>query len=432
MTEESFNPNQNEDEPQVYAVNKGAQGWQFNRRDFLKAAGVAGAAGAIGSATSPAHAQAGDGTALTPADPPPLGTRAHRLGVTSIALSGDGTLLVSASSDQTFKLWTLPDAALIRTLDRHLGSVTAVAISEDGTLLASGGDFMDRTIRLWSLPDADYRRTLRSGPAQAIKISPDGTLLVVADADHAIQLRSLPTGELLNTLEGHRDLIYSLAISPDGRLLASGARDNTVKLWSLPDGELLQTLEGHTDGIKAVAISADGRLLASGSEDATIRLWTLPEGTLLRTINNQYNLESLAISPDSSLLAVASWDRTVKLWSLPDGILGNTLQGHSDVVSSVAISADGTLLASGSWNGTLKLWSLPDGVYLREFIDIAASGPEFEGVQYSPHDEGASVITLPCGSPIPAGSTCICNCVTGSSCSCVGFSGGSGHYWYPN
>ncbi len=52
---------------------------------------------------------------------------------------------------------------------------------------------------------------------------------------------------------------------------------------------------------------------------------------------------------------------------------------------------------------------------------------------------------LPCGSPIPAGATCICNCVA-PSCTCVGNCGCDGvcscagnncscntvHYWYPN
>ncbi len=50
--------------------------------------------------------------------------------------------------------------------------------------------------------------------------------------------------------------------------------------------------------------------------------------------------------------------------------------------------------------------------------------------------------TLPCGSPIPAGATCTCNCVDVPSCSCVGDTGCScvghsscatvSHYWYPN
>ncbi len=58
----------------------------------------------------------------------------------------------------------------------------------------------------------------------------------------------LPPGvKLLRTLEGHKDIVYSVAFDPSGRTLASGGDDNTVKLWEVASGKLLHTLEGHED-----------------------------------------------------------------------------------------------------------------------------------------------------------------------------------------
>jgi hypothetical protein len=66
----------------------------------------------------------------------------------------------------------------------------------------------------------------------------------------------------------------------------------------------------------------------------------------------------------------------------------------------------------------------------RCLIDPVASAPGADTITYT--QDGATY-TLPCGSPIPAGAVCTCNCVPGTGCPCVNYSsGGGGHYWYPN
>ena len=53
----------------------------------------------------------------------------------------------------------------------------------------------------------------------------------------------------LQTLEGHRGAVYSVAFSGDGHRLASASHDRTVKIWDPATGNCLQTLEGHSEWI---------------------------------------------------------------------------------------------------------------------------------------------------------------------------------------
>ncbi|KAF1360474.1 hypothetical protein EJ07DRAFT_177182 [Lizonia empirigonia] len=76
-------------------------------------------------------------------------------------------------------------------------------------------------------------------------------------------------------------------------------------------------------------------------------------------------VSSVAFSHDSSKLASASWDNTVKVWDASSGACLQTLEGHSHYVSSVAFSHDSSKLASALWDNTVKVWDASSGACLQ-------------------------------------------------------------------
>ena len=66
-----------------------------------------------------------------------------------VAISADGTRAVSASADETVKVWDLSTGTNTATLDGHTGGVLGVAISADGTRAVSASD--DETVKVWDL-----------------------------------------------------------------------------------------------------------------------------------------------------------------------------------------------------------------------------------------------------------------------------------------
>lgn len=72
----------------------------------------------------------------------------HQVMVRSLSFSADGSVLASASWDETVRLWDVETGQQLATLD--VRGPASVRFSPDGTLLATAG-FRDVT-RLWGIP----------------------------------------------------------------------------------------------------------------------------------------------------------------------------------------------------------------------------------------------------------------------------------------
>ncbi len=408
---------------------------KMDRRGFLGAGATAGTVlGALTAACAPARV-AKDQRPQSISRPDPFrpanqdcgGLKAHWGSVLALAAIPEGKLLASGGADKAIKLWSLPEGALRKTLVGHKNSIHALASSPDGKLLASGSS--DNTVMLWDLPQGALRKTLprHKGAVKALAFSPDSKLLASGGDDRTISIWSLPDGVLRKTLGGDKGPVIALAISPDGKVLASAggnervmpavSSDVIIRLWNLQDGLQTRTLEGHKSPVTALAISPDGKLLASGSTETTIKLWSLPDGLLLSTLQgHRRSVRALAITPDGKLLASGSDDGNIRLWSLPNGLPAKAPAGHKNSVAALAISPDGALLASAGSDQTIKLWNLPEGESRSCVVDWDATPPAATGVTYEYRNEYGQVVTytLPCGSPIPPGAVCTCNCVPGT------------------
>jgi len=167
----------------------------------------------------------------------------HADWIFDLAFSPDGKRLASASRDKTSKVFDVAKKESIVTFPGHAQTVYTVAFSRDGKVVATGGE--DNQIRTWD-PDNDGKAVKATtgfgGPVFKIQYAGEGKELVACSADKAIRVVDPAKGEVLRTLQGQNDWVYTFAISPDGKSLATGSWDGEVRLWNLADGKPEKTI----------------------------------------------------------------------------------------------------------------------------------------------------------------------------------------------
>ncbi|MCX6581182.1 MAG: NACHT domain-containing protein [Candidatus Aminicenantes bacterium] len=292
----------------------------------------------------------------------------HTDSINSCTVSPDGKTMVSASEDHTLKLWDLQNGKKIRTFTGHKKSVFGCAISPDGkTVVSASGD---QTLKLWDLMSGKEIRTFygHHGPVLGCAVSSDEKTMVSASGDQTLKLWDLRNGKAIRNFTEHKKPVFGCAVSPDGKTMVSASSDQTLKLWDMENGKEIRTFAGHQDIVWGCAISLDGKTMVSTSWDDTLKLWDMENGKEIRTFTgHQGRIFGCAVSPDGKVVVSASDDQTLKLWDTENGKEIRTFTGHQRVVYNCAVSPDGKTVVSASLDKTLKLWDLENGKEIRTF-----------------------------------------------------------------
>ena len=91
-----------------------------------------------------------------------------------------------------------------------------------------------------------------------------------ASEDYSIRIWNTTTGETIQILTGHNDIVYSLAVLPNG-LLVSGSSDTSIRIWNTKNEKQIKILNNHSKCIRSLLTLSDGSL-ASGSFKE-IKIW---------------------------------------------------------------------------------------------------------------------------------------------------------------
>lgn len=222
---------------------------------------------------------------------------AHAAPVTSIAVSGDGKIIVSGDQKGHVRLWDREGKPVGQPSQGHEGGVASVAINSNGQTIVSGGS--DGKVLRWNLQGAVVAPPLitsySTGTGETVAVSPDGKYIVSGSERGMMRLWD---GRASRVFKGHETNVSCLAFSSDGQMILSGADDGTVRLWDLHGQPIGHQFKGHA-AITTVALSPDKNILVSGDTTGNVIVRQIGIEPFLREAFDWLRYHRALISPET-------------------------------------------------------------------------------------------------------------------------------------
>jgi WD40 repeat protein len=344
----------------------------------------------------------------------------HREAINHLAVSPDGTRLVSGSNDRTVRLWNVERGTPVGPPISFPSPVAAVAFSPDGAEFAVAGG-VGESSRVARFATADGRPLadlphLPNTPTY-VAYTPDGQL-ITGEASFGIRLKEigsdqvgkpvatyrlhdlgqakLPPGYEIHVFESNVQTLARLAAASRGWVLSETAK--TTRLIDLRTGRPVGSF-AFAEGPRGAEIAASGRHAVLIGADEIAHVWDLDRGSTHPVPLGHPWVRATAVD-ERGQLAVAFDDGFVQRYTLadgrpvpesagavgevgweprfsPDGAYLAAVRGdvarvwrtddreplcpplrHGAAVTTFQVSALGRRLAVGAADGTVRVWDL--------------------------------------------------------------------------
>lgn len=327
--------------------------------------------------------------------------RGHEDIVTTATFSDDGTLLATASLDETIAVWDVESGDRVAILRGHAGSITDLAFDASASSLYSAA--ADRSVVTWDMGGSAGLAEQLAAPSVDL---PRGSVVVVSPAgdriavllEQSILVVDLATGESIDIPSIRGRTPGWASFSPDGERLAAIDVSGQPRLWRADDGELL--VEGHPvaqANYGAIAFSADGRFVLTAD-----------------VVGDVVEHDAETLEPTGRSIELGDGEPVVRMWAGADGriavdrqdlrpnggttiVFGDLDRGSVDrraevegAVDRGAFSGDGTRFAWGALDGRVGVVDVATGRSAGP-SDPVHTGP-VEWVAFSP--DGETLATL--------------------------------------
>jgi striatin 1/3/4 len=181
--------------------------------------------------------------------------------------------LVSASSDQTVRVWDLGQAECLQVVE-------CKSIPTCTTFVSEGTQFLVGFVDGLGLYDTESGKEIWKVEDSAINqvvIHPTLPVAVSGHQDKYVKFWDLKTGKCTSQVIGHAESVTSLSFDPNGLALVTGGHDSSLKMWDVSTKGCIQEIScrmiKHDESILCVAHHKLQQFVAVGGADGVVKIF---------------------------------------------------------------------------------------------------------------------------------------------------------------
>mmetsp|Transcript_98760 Transcript_98760/g.205862 ORF Transcript_98760/g.205862 Transcript_98760/m.205862 type:complete len:498 (+) Transcript_98760:133-1626(+) len=282
-------------------------------------------------------------------------------GIVSVDMhKADDSRIVTGGVDAQVILF---DAAKEKPIQKMLGhgkKVNSVVLHPQREVIISASS--DNTCRVWANTDGkayDCVNVVRrhTGEVMEVSLHALGDYFSTCAKDKSFGIHDLTQGRVVRHVTDLEQSYNCLRFHPDGLLLAGGTSTKVVNLWDIKAQKIVATLNGQEGEINTLSFSENGYYLASGSKNGQVKLWDLRKPIDIQTLTADGPVNSVRFDGTGQYLAVASNSLQVFNFETKSSLAQTVeFKDHQAPVMGVCFGQHAKSLASVSMDRSLKLY----------------------------------------------------------------------------